>query len=141
MALRPSGPLAAFPLVVNLAYAAGLIVLATVPSLPGSAGGVPDGWAHGIGYGLQAALVYWMVFPIVSRVGAAAISWLSASILGCATEVMQVAIVERSAEFRDVAADMFGAAACIGAVTLARLLVTVVRGSSSLKGGTVHDHE
>ena len=120
-------PLATLPIVTNFAYAGVLVVLAVSPSLPKQSVQVSDVWLHGIAYGLQAAFLYWLVWPVVSRLGAAAIGWLGASGLGLSTEVLQGLSRARSAEFSDLAADMVGAAAVIISLIIVRRLVNVYR--------------
>lgn len=120
-ATRPRRPRRSVRIVVNLVYAAALVVLATVPGFPAGVPSVPDTWAHAGAYGLQAVLIYWALVAMASRWWAAAGAFFGATAFGIATEALQLLQPARSVDPRDVAANMAGAAlACVVAIAVDR---------------------
>jgi VanZ family protein len=96
-------------------YSATLVVMALIPSIPTVGGiAVPDWLAHGLAYGLLAGLILWGSSPSVGTVGAVMISLLGAGALGLVTEALQWLQPARSAELRDLVADLAGAAVVCG---------------------------
>jgi len=107
------------PALANCLYAALLVFLALVPSLPGSTPPISDSVAHGLAYGIQAGLLAWALGRRLSHGGGVVLAWLGATATGMATELLQRFQPARSLELRDLVADMLGA----GIVVLLLLLL------------------
>lgn len=120
---RARRPRRSVRVVVNLVYAAVLVVLATVPEFPAGVPSVSDTWAHASAYGLQAVLIYWALVATTSRMWAATGAFVGATAFGIATEALQLLQPARSVDPRDVAANMVGAAlACVVAIAVDRTI-------------------
>jgi VanZ family protein len=107
----------------NAAYAAILVVLALLPSIPPVAGRVieiPDWAAHGTAYGVQAALLIWAWLPSIGTLRSAVAGIVGASSFGAVTETLQLLQPARSVEARDLAANAIGALVFGGLVVIVR---------------------
>lgn len=101
-------------LTVNLLFAA-VLVAASVTPLPATVGGgVSDAWLHAVAYGVQAGLLLWLVGSLAAPLTAGCWSLAATSLLGGFTELLQGVIPARTAELRDLGADVVGALAVVG---------------------------
>ena len=94
----------------NAGYAALLIVVAILPpSVIASRAAVPDWLAHGAAYGIQSALIFWALHPVMRRRSAVVGAVAGAIGFGTATEALQLLQPERAVELSDVVANAVGA--------------------------------
>jgi len=107
----------AIPLLVNILYAALLVAGGLLPDLPGGGGGIPDVVLHGSAYGLQAALLSWVLASRMRPLRAIITAVLCATLFGAMVETLQVLQPARSVELKDVLANAVGA--CLGGITAA----------------------
>jgi len=97
--------------IVNAIYAALLVALAVVPPSPWpGASSVPDWLAHGVAYGVQAALLFWAVPGTATTRSRTLAALTGAIVFGAVTEALQLLQPARSTELIDVVADAVGAA-------------------------------
>ncbi len=93
----------------NVGYAWILVHAALAPRLPELPVRVSDLLLHGLAYGIQAALLLWTLRFLLRPAIAATAAWLGAGTMGLLTEVLQQSHPPRSAEFKDLVADVLGA--------------------------------
>ncbi len=105
---------------LNTAYAAMLIALAVVPSIPGAGIGVSDTVVHAAVYGVQALLLFVMLNAVFPTTRALASAWIGATGFGLITEAVQLFRPERSVEFKDVIANAIGAGLVVAFVVALR---------------------
>jgi VanZ family protein len=116
--------------VCNLACAVLLVISALAPRPPVAVAAieVSDLLMHGVAYGVQALLMLWLLAALTEPARAMAGAWLVATLLGLATELLQMLQPARSAEVRDLVADGVGAAV---AVALGWVLMRLARPGAS----------
>ena len=104
-------------LIINILYAI-LLVAGGLVSIPtGSGPGVPDVVLHGLAYGLQAALLFWL-FSSKLRTGRAIIAGVvCATLFGAMVESLQLFQPARAVQMRDLLANAIGA--CIVGTVIA----------------------
>lgn len=105
----------------TVAWAVVLAIAALLPVGGGVGPPIPDWLGHGLGYGVQAGLI-WAMSTVrrLDRWRAAAWSVGGATGLGALTEILQTMHPERSAEWMDLVADGVGAATIVFALELWR---------------------
>jgi VanZ family protein len=98
-----------------VAYGVMLVVMALIPSPPDLVGVAVSDWlVHGLAYGAQAVLVFWAGLPSVGVRRSMAAGVLGAALLGLATEALQWIQPARTAEIRDLVANLVGAVVACG---------------------------
>jgi VanZ family protein len=112
--------------VANLLYAVVLLSLGVLPSLPSA--GVSDHTAHAAAYGIQAGLLYLLLFSFLSRGRAAILAATCAIVWGGIVEALQIVQPTRSFEILDLAANAAGAV-----VTIA--IAYVLTGRTTVESG------
>ena len=105
---------------MNAAYAALLIALAVVPSIPAAGVGISDTVVHAAVYGVQALMLFLMLNAVFPTTRALASAWIGATGFGLITEALQLFRPERSVEFKDVIANAIGAGLVVAIVIVLR---------------------
>jgi len=101
----------------NLGYAVLLVIMALTPStFRVTELSVPDWFAHGVAYGIQAALIFWALLPSIGRHRALLMGVVGASVFGMVTEGLQLLQPGRSVEFNDFVANSVGAMLVCGVI-------------------------
>ena len=101
----------------NLGYAILLVIMALIPSTSlVTELSVPDWFAHGVAYGIQAALIFWALLPSIGRHRALLMGVVGASVFGMVTEGLQLLQPGRSVEFNDLVANTVGAILVCGMI-------------------------
>ncbi|MEE4272189.1 MAG: VanZ family protein [Thermoanaerobaculales bacterium] len=107
MSLRPG---AASRWVVIVGYSALLVILSMMPASAASTSlGVPDWLAHGIAYGIEAAMLAWGLSGVAVVRRPILAGLIGAIAFGMATESLQLFRPDRTAELKDLAANTAGA--------------------------------
>jgi len=96
-------------LVLNLAYAAILLVLGLIPRVPGLGTAVPDALAHATAAGTQALMLFWLLVTASSPPVAVISSGFAAFVFGGVIEVLQLLQPARYFQAADLAANAVGA--------------------------------
>ena len=101
--------MSAIRLLVNILYAVLLMAggLVTLPASPGV--GVPDVVLHGLAYGLQAALLFWLFSTTMRPGGAIVAAVVCATLFGAMVEILQLLRPMREVELEDLCANTVGA--------------------------------
>jgi VanZ family protein len=95
-------------LVVNLAYAAGLLALGLTPEVPIVGAAVPDFLVHCLATGAQTLILFWLLSTAVSPTSAVISSGLGAFLFGAFVEVLQKFQPTRYFQPSDLAASAIG---------------------------------
>ena len=103
---------------VNLAYAAALLILGLIPVVPGQGAGVPDVLVHAIVSGGQALLLFWLLTTMISPTMAVISSGLGAFLFGSMVEVLQIFQPARYFQLGDLAATAVGSILVCAAISL-----------------------
>jgi len=109
----------------NAGYAILLVVMAVIPqTMAATVSIVPDWLAHAAAYGIQTALLFWALTPMVGLRSALFGGLVGAISFGTLTEALQFLQPGRAVEFRDVIANSVGSVAVCAVIALASVLLS-----------------
>lgn len=103
---------------VNLAYAAALLVLGLVPVVPGQGLVGSDVLVHGLASGAQALMLFWLLTTMISPMMAVISSGLGAFLFGSMVEVLQIFQPARYFQLGDLVASAVGSILVCAAIGL-----------------------
>jgi len=101
--------MSAIRLLINILYAL-LLMAGGLVTLPvSSGGGVPDVFLHGVAYGVQAALLYWLFSSKMRPRSAIVAAVCCATLFGAMVETLQLFRPVREVQLKDLFANTVGA--------------------------------